>query len=171
MWQLNSNSIKSINVWLMCHMMRRFINHFQLRDIIMNQSIQPDSHSVSSLSPRWWYLRNIWDEVKINLSLWSLLVLLIVLSSFPSSLITMTDWWDDFILWWVCWSSSSSFYLMASDSSFLCDVNGVIIGVHHANYTLYNIHNSLKGSCVWCVEGNDLPFVHCDYSHLPPSIW
>ena len=91
MWKLNSNSIKSINVWLICHMMRTFINHLQSRKIIMNQSIHLDSHSVNSLSSRWWDLRNIWDEVKINLPLWSLLVLLLVLSSFLSSLIPMTD--------------------------------------------------------------------------------
>ena len=98
-WQLNSNSIKSINVWLMCHLMRIFSNHLQLRDIINNQSIQPDYHSVSSLSTRWYELMNIRDEVKINPPSWSLLVLLFVLSSFLSSLIPMTDWWDDFTLW------------------------------------------------------------------------
>ena len=50
-WQLNSNSIKLMNVWLICHLMRTFINHIQLRDRIKNQSIQLDYHSVSSLSP------------------------------------------------------------------------------------------------------------------------
>ena len=99
---------------------------------------------------------NIWDDVKINLPLWSLLVLLFVLSSFLSSLIPMSDWWDDFTLWWVCWTSSSSFYLMTLDSSSPCDVNGVIVGVHHANHSLPNIHNTRMSSCVKCVVNDEM---------------
>ena len=153
--------------------MRIFFNHIQLKDITMNQSIQPDYHSVSSLSLRRWDLMNIWDEVKINLPLWSLLVLLLVLSSFLSSLIPMSDWWDDFTLWWVCWSSSSSFYLMELDFSSPCDVIGVIVGLDQTNHSLPNIHNTRMSSCVKCVMNDEMTcfFVQCDYPHLPPSLW
>ena len=63
----------------------------------------------------------------------------------------MPVWWEDFTLWWVCWTSSFSFYLMASDSYSLCNVNGVIVGLHHAKHSLLNIHNSLMRSFVCCV--------------------
>ena len=163
-WQLNSNSIKSINVWFMCHMMIRFINHIQLRDRIKNQSIQLDYHSVSSLSPEMIrsdeYLRWCQDQSPVMItSCSSLRVEFIPVFSHPN-------------VWLMRWLHSLMsmlilVFLLLSDGIRLlftlwCHWRDCWTWSDQSLSSQHSQHSD-EFVCEMCGEWwNDLPFVQCD---------